>query len=140
MAKRSSAKTQIVRYTTPAPYRAAAPIIKVTAPRAAPVKKHRRGRRRGHEGGTTTKTMMGMVIGGFLLGYVDKNMTTMPTIPVLGKAGTIAVVGYIVAKHGHIPIAMDVAKAAAAVAAYEYGSTGKVSGDEGNGVGIASQI
>lgn len=127
MAKKTATATRTIVRTIAAP----APIVRY---RQAPKKKvhHRRG-----GGQSAQKVMMGMVVGGFALGFLDKSGTAIPTLPVLGRAGTIAVAAYFMGgKRGH-GILADVAKAAAAVAAYEYGSKGSVSGDDGN---IASQV
>lgn len=82
---------------------------------------------------TPEKVLMGMAMGGFALGFIDKSRTTaLPTIPVLGRAGTIALAAHVIGK-GRPGLLTDVRNAAAAVAAYEMGSTGKVSGDEVHG-------
>ncbi len=89
-------------------------------------KKAKHHRRSG--GQSSQKVLTGMVIGGFILGYIDKSQTNFPVIPVLGKAGTIAVAAHFFAK-GKAGMATDVRNAAAAVAAYEYGNKGSISGD-----------
>jgi hypothetical protein len=101
-------------------------VVRVSEPRGKTKKKgHRAGRK------SSEKTLMGLAIGGLVLGFLDKQGTTMqlPTIPVLGKAGTIAVVAHFLGK-GKVGIVTDIRNAAAVVAAYEYGSTGKVAGDD----------
>lgn len=98
--------------------------VRVSAPRAT--KKHKGGVRRQ----SSEKVLMGMAMGGFILGYIDKTQTNIPTIPILGRAGTIAVAAHFFAK-GRPGIATDVRNAAAAVAAYEYGNKGSISGAEG---------
>ena len=99
-------------------------------------KKHRKGRH--HKGGGSSKKLvMAMAIGGGILGYIDKHVTTLPTIPMLGKAGTIAVIAYLVGDKFKVPMARDVALAAAAVAGYEYASAGKIAGDVS---GVAAQF
>lgn len=99
--------------------------VRVSAPRPKKVK------RVGSRGQSSQKILTGMVIGGFILGYIDKTQTNIPTIPVLGKAGTIAVAAHFFAK-GKPGMATDVRNAAAAVAAYEYGNKGSISGAEGS--------
>jgi hypothetical protein len=141
MAKRTSTRTAIVRAI---PMRAPAPIIKVSAPRAAPSrKKHHRRHRGGGARAVNVKTMMGAAIGGAVMGFVDKSFTNLPTLPVIGRAGTIALAAYMLASKGGGggigAIARDVALAAAAVAGYELGKEGKVSGDVMGGA-IASQV
>lgn len=137
MAKRSHSRA-IVRAV---PMRASAPVIRVSAPRA-PRKKHRRS----HVGGAaklSQKTMMAAAIGGAALGFIDKQFPTLPTIPMIGRAGTIALVAYMLSGRGGIgAIAKDVALAGAAVAGYELGKEGKISGEimgQGSG-GVVDQV
>jgi hypothetical protein len=141
MAKRSSSRA-IVRAV---PMRASAPVIRVSAPRAPSRKKHRRSHSVGGSAKVTQKTMMAAAIGGAALGFVDKNFPTLPTIPMLGRAGTIALVAYMLAGRGGLgTIAKDVALAGAAVAGYELGKEGKISGGEIMGVpgagGVMPQV
>ena len=74
------------------------------------------------------KVLMGMAIGGFALGFIDKSGTAIPTIPLLGRAGTIALAAHFIGK-GRAGVLTDIRNAAAAVAAYEMGSTGKIAGE-----------
>lgn len=81
---------------------------------------------------STEKALMGMVVGGFVLGFLDKPGgpgANIPTIPMLGKAGTIALAAHFLGK-GKPGMVTDVRNAAAAVAGYEFGYKGSVSGDE----------
>jgi hypothetical protein len=138
MAKRVAARSAIVRA---APMRAPQ-IIRVSAPRATTKKKHHR--RRGGSGGhaLNQKTLIGAAVGGAALGFIDKQFPTLPTIPMLGRAGTIAVIAYMLAGKGGGTfggIARDVALAGAAVAGYELGGTGKVSGGD-EVMGLAPQV
>jgi hypothetical protein len=101
----------------------------VVRPAVAPAK-HGKGKghhRRHHV--SAEKALMGFVIGGFALGWIDKSATAIPTIPILGKAGTIAVAAHFFGK-GKPGLVTDLRNAAAVVAAYEYGSTGKIAGDD----------
>jgi len=89
------------------------------------------------------RTMAGAALGGALLGFIEKQFPTLPTVPLIGRKGTIALIAYFVAKKGGTmaSIARDVGLAAAAIAGNELGSTGKVSGDIADQVhGIASQV
>lgn len=84
-------------------------------------------------------------LGGAALGFIDKSLgATIPTIPLLGRAGTIALGAYLLAKGKGKGIMRDVALAAAAVAGYQLGHDGKVSGVFGNVPdqvhGIAAQV
>lgn len=122
---RSRARTALVRAV---PMRA--PVIRVSAPRAP---SRRTRHRRHHSVGTgkvNQKTMMAAALGGAVLGYIDKTFTNIPTVPILGRAGTIAVAAYFLSGRGGLgTIARDVALAGAAVAGYELGKEGHVSGE-----------
>jgi hypothetical protein len=78
---------------------------------------------------SSEKVLIGLIVGGFGLGFLDKSAVAIPTIPVLGKAGTIAVAAHFFGK-GKPGLVTDVRNAAAVVAAYEFGSKGSVSGDD----------
>lgn len=90
----------------------------------------------------TPHVLMGAAIGGAVLGFIDKQFPTLPTIPLLGKPGTIALLAYFAGKQGFAPgIARDVALAGAAIAGHELGLLGRISGDIAPQVsGIASQV
>lgn len=133
-ARRRTTTTSIVRVApSPRPY---APVIKLNVPRsrAATVhhKKHRRHHRSSSGGPLTPKHLLGVAIGGAVYGFIEKKWgPNLPTIPIIGKAGTITVAAYFLSKRGGMGGGMirDVAIAGAVVAGYQLGSTGKVSGD-----------
>jgi hypothetical protein len=131
---KSAPRTQIIRA------RPVAPIIRVSAPRAPA---HHRKHHRRHSVGAAKvnqKTLMAAAVGGAVLGFVDKSFPTLPTIPILGRAGTIALAAWMLSGRGGIgAIARDVALAAASVAGYELGKEGKVSG-EIMGATLAPQV
>ena len=121
-----------------------APVVRVSVPRATPAK---RGGRRHHKSGggaLTTERMFGAALGGGVLGLVDKMFPNLPTIPVLGKAGTLAALAYFFAKGKGSGVARDAAIAGASIAGYQLGKEGKVSGDLMGDiapqVGVASQV
>lgn len=138
MARRRAQK-QTISYPM---VRQSAPIIRVSAPRAAPKKKHRRRKSGGSGfGGGQMNSLVNHALGGAAFGFIEKSFPTLPTIPFLGRAGTIALGAYFLG--GKSPgIMRDIACAAAAIAGYELGNTGKISGpDYQYGVhGIASQV
>jgi hypothetical protein len=118
--------------------------VVVVTPQSAPVQRRRRssggvtrrrkgsGRRRrstaGGEGNYQNK-MVAVGMGGVVYGFLEKQWPNMPTIPIVGKSGTIAAVCYFMGpKHR---IIRDVGIAAAAIAGYSFGKTGTVSGDGG---------
>jgi hypothetical protein len=117
-----------------APYRAPRAQAPIVVRVANPSGKGK-GKGKHHKGGgrrqSSEKVLMGLVIGGFAMGYLDKAGgmgANIPVIPVLGKAGTIAVAAHLFAK-GRPGIATDIRNAAAVVTAYEFGLKGSVSGD-----------
>jgi hypothetical protein len=96
-------------------------------------KKHHRGHKRSALalGGLVTQSQVTAAIGGAALGFIQKQFTTLPSIPMLGKNGTIALAATLLSKH--FPLAKDIATAAIVVSAYQLGSDGKVSGEEVEG-------
>jgi hypothetical protein len=136
-------QTKIIRMNAP---RAAAPIVVRTSssPARRKVVRHRRSRV-GGAAGLNGKTIAGVVIGGALLGWIEKNYgAKLPVIPVLGTKGTIAIGAYFAHKQGFArEISRDVCIAAAATAGYQLGKEGKVSGDvDGDDYvnGVAAQV
>jgi hypothetical protein len=131
MAKTRSAG--MVRYVAP---RASAPIIIRSSPRAAPKKK--KHHRKGHGGGALTQTrMIELAVGGAAYGFIEKQFgAQLPTLPIVGRAGTLTLLAYYMAK-GKGGIMRDVAICGAVLSGYQIGSTGKISGDV---MGIAAQI
>lgn len=118
--------------------RAAAPIIRVSAPRAraAPAKRRRSSRRSSvggsmGVGGLVSNEAIQMAIGGALYGYAVKSglVAKLPAIPVLGRTGTAAILLDYWSRHGGGNIAHRAARAAAAIAGYQLGAEGKISGD-----------
>jgi len=91
---------------------------------------------------------MGTAIGGAVLGFIEKQFPTLPTVPLLGRAGTIALGAHFLSKQGRRSsgIFRDVALAGAAIAGYQLGKEGKVSGEDVSGElaeqvrGIAAQV
>jgi hypothetical protein len=124
--------------------------IRISVPRAAPIKKRRAGRRRSHAGGgilshgtggaMSAKKSTSLAVGGFLYGFIEKNWgSQLPTIPLIGKSGTIALAAYFLG--GKSPgLIADVGNAASVIAGYSFGSTGKVSGLAPQVSGIAAQV
>lgn len=75
------------------------------------------------------KSMQGMALGGFGVGLIEKNFgAKLPTIKMLGRKGTIAAAVYFLKpKERWI---QKVGLAAAAMAGYEFGKEGKVTGED----------
>src|SRR5262245_18606938 len=137
MARRRST-ARIIPFTA----RAASPTI-ITVPSGGTTRRRSRrsggismrrrsGRRRGKAvaggGGFFNQERIGAMAGGFLLGVLDKQGTSLPTIPVLGRAGTLGVGLYFLGKQFRMPMAVHASTAALAIATYELGNKGSISG------------
>jgi hypothetical protein len=112
--------------------RAAAPIVRVSAPRAPAKRRRMSPRRRGSGvGGIVSNEAIQMAIGGALYGYAVKSglVAKLPAIPVLGRTGTAAILLDYFSRHGGGQLAHRAARAAAAIAGYPLGAEGKISGD-----------
>jgi hypothetical protein len=109
----------------------AKPII--IRPVAAKPVKHKHHRRHGGGSGLMNKERMGIVLGGFAVGFLQKQGIKLPALPVLGEAGTIGLAAYFLSGNGKNKLASEICTAALAIAAYEMGSTGAVVGENGNG-------
>ena len=94
------------------------------------------------------KHLFGVAVGGAVYGFIEKKFTNLPTLPVIGRAGTIAAIGYFLGRKGGGMaggIIRDTTLAAAVIAGYQLGSTGKISGDVDGDIadqihGIAAQV
>ena len=97
------------------------------------VKKAKSFRRKHYSGGARglfEGKRMGIMMGGFAVGMIQKSGITIPELPLLGQAGTIGVAAYFLSGGGRNKLADEVATAALAIAAYELGSTGKIVGGD----------
>lgn len=127
-ATRSAPVTKIVK--------AAAPIIRVSAPRAPAKRRHHRRRRSsslgGMTGGLISNEAIQMAVGGALYGFAVKQgiVDKLPAIPVLGRTGTAAILLDYWSRHGGGQLAHRAARAAAAIAGYQLGHDGSISGDD----------
>jgi hypothetical protein len=91
--------------------------------------------------------MIGSAIGGAALGFLEKTFPNIPTVPLIGKKGTVAIVAYFLHKRGGFGghLVRDIGLAAAVLAGYQLGKEGRVDGDVMGDLapqvsGIASQI
>ena len=87
----------------------------------------------------------GTALGGAALGFVEKQWPNAPTLPLLGRAGTIALAAYFFGGKSKPGLMRDIAIAGAVVAGYELGKTGKIAGDVDGEVtpqigGLAAQV
>lgn len=109
-----------------------APIVRVTAPR--PVR--RRGRRRSSGGGRIGSGLISnetvqMAIGGLAYGYAVKIgiVEKLPAIPLIGRTGTAALLLDYASRHGGGELCRRASRAAAAIAGYQLGHEGSITGD-----------
>lgn len=72
-----------------------------------------------------------MALGGAIYGFAVKSgiVAKLPEIPVLGRTGTAAIVLDYWSRHGGGRLVHTAARAAAAIAGYQLGAEGKISGD-----------
>ena len=81
--------------------------------------------------------MVGHGVGGFAVGFIEKSFPNLPTLPLIGRKGAIALGAFFL--HGKHPLVADIGLAAAAISGYELGSAGHITGDVMGGT-IASQM
>lgn len=107
-----------------------------------PIKTRHRRRHGGGGGGGFTrsakgKRMVGVAIGGFGYGIIEKSFPTLPTLPIVGKAGTVAIAAYFFG--GTNELVNDIGIAAAAIAGYQLGKEGAISGyDDHHGLAAST--
>jgi hypothetical protein len=130
-AKHKSGSHALARWSPP---RTAKPIvIRTTKVVKSKHKRHHRHHGGGMIGGLLNKTRLGIVVGSFAVGLLEKQaiFTSLPSLPLIGKTGTIGVAAYLLSGGGRNRIADEVCTAAFALAAYELASTGTVVGADG---------
>jgi hypothetical protein len=124
--KTKSRSHALVRYSTPKPI-----VIRQTK---LVKPKHRRHHGGGHGSGTLmNKTRMGVVAGAFAVGILEKQgiMSSLPTLPFVGRTGTIGIGAYLLSNGGRNKLADEICTAALVIAAHELASTGTIVGAEG---------
>jgi hypothetical protein len=125
----ASAGAKIIRM----PVRQAAPIIKVSAPRAPAKRKRTHHRRRSSVGGGIVQnSTLQYALGGLLYGFVVKSglVQKLPAVPVIGRTGLAAIGLDYWARHGGGDMVRKTANAAAVIAGFQFGSTGSVLGQD----------
>jgi len=87
---------------------------------------------RGALGGFLGPKNMGLMMGAFAVGVLEKQnmLQQLPSLPFIGRTGTIGLAAHFIAG-GKPGLATDVATAALVIAAHELGSTGSIVGDGG---------
>jgi hypothetical protein len=83
-------------------------------------------------GGLISNESIQMAVGGALYGFAVKQglIDKLPAIPVLGRTGTAAILLDYWSRHGGGQLAHRAARAAAAIAGYQLGHEGKISGSD----------
>jgi hypothetical protein len=76
------------------------------------------------------KNLMGVAIGALALGFIEKQAFNLPTLPVIGKKGTLAVGAYFLGGKNKPGLMRDICVAATVLAAHEFGEKGSISGDD----------
>lgn len=92
--------------------------------------KRRRHRTGGGSGAGIQQKIQAMAIGGFCYGQLVKNFPTLPQIPGLGRAGSVAALVYFLKPSS--TILQNVGIAAAVIAGNSFGMSGSVAGDDGS--------
>ena len=91
----------------------------------------------------TPKSLLAVGLGGAAFGYLEKTFPNFPSLPLIGRSGTIAIAAYFLSKRGGMGggIVRDIALAGAAITGCQLGKTGVVSGDVmGDDDGLAAQV
>lgn len=132
--RRKSSKAIVVRPSFGG-FRAPSPIV-VTRTRTVHAKPKKKPRRHssgggGIAGGLTSRHELVLDGAAYVLGYADKQGVKVPTVPVLGRAGSIALGLYLAGKFMRSPMLLAGARAARTIALYELGNKGQVSGVHG---------
>lgn len=131
----AKAKAQVVRWSPPSQSfgRQAPIVVNIPKPRAIAVSKPKvKHRRRRSGGGIGAKAdLFGPVIGGYGLAMIEKYAgDKLPTVPLIGRKGTIGLMAYFWNKHHPSTIARDIAIVALGLAGYQMGKDGHIDGDE----------
>ncbi len=115
-----TASRQIIYRPAPAPK---VQVVRVSSPKPA-----KRAKRRASGGGGGGAPIHYIAAGGLALGLLEKADLGLPTIPLLGKTGTLALGLYVYSRMSKSRLARDLASGAAAVAAYQLARDGGISG------------
>lgn len=123
MARRRTALALRPAFSYP---RTPAPIV---IRQSAPMTKHK-GKRRSVKAGGITMTQAAVT--GLVLGLAEKSgiMANLPTVPLIGKKGLAALGLAFYSRHGGGKWAKGAAVLLAGISAYQYGSTGAISGED----------
>jgi hypothetical protein len=95
-----------------------------------PKKHHHSRKSSGGNRGLTDPKRMGIIVGGFAVGMIQKQGLPLPKLPFVGEAGTIGLAAYFLSDNGKNKLADEICTAALTIAAYELGNTGAIVGGE----------
>jgi hypothetical protein len=90
--------------------------------RSAPKRRGKSG-----NGGSIEKRLQNTALGGLAFGLLVKNFPNLPTLPGVGRSGTVALAIYFLKPKNKL--LQDLGVASAAIAGYTFGETGTVAGD-----------
>jgi uncharacterized membrane protein YccC len=76
--------------------------------------------------GRRPNAIIGAAIGGAAYGFIVKSFPQLPTMPLIGKSGTVAALCYFFG--GRQPLIRDIGIAAASIAGYTLATQGKIEG------------
>jgi hypothetical protein len=125
-------KTIILRSAAPpAHHQPSRPVVIVQKVKAA-AKHHAR---RVGMGAYEERHRLGAIAGGFALGMIDKSAIDFPTLPFLGRAGTLGLAAWGLSRMTKNEWASHAATGLLAIAAYELSKEGTISGEEYGGGG-----
>jgi len=82
----------------------------------------------GGSGGSIEKRLQNTALGGLAFGLLVKNFPNLPTLPGVGRSGTVALAIYFLKPKNKL--LQDLGVASAAIAGYTFGETGTVAGDD----------
>jgi len=130
------------RRSTAALVRSSVPTVRIAVPRAPAPMTHgraakrlaRRAGKRAAASGALAPMTAALVSAG--IGYAEKSgmLSMLPSVPAIGRKGTLALAAFAWQRFaGGGKLARDIAIVSAALAGYELGKTGTVSGDDYEG-------
>lgn len=123
--KRTQVRTQVVQPKRSSGGGGAVVVVRETAGRVG--RAVRRSRATGGEAAGLQKRMQASAIGGFGVGFIEKQFgAQIPSLPVIGRKGAIAMGVYFFKPKSKM--IQDVGVAAAALAGYQFGKEGKIDG------------
>jgi hypothetical protein len=83
--------------------------------------------------------MGGYFAGGAAVGWIEKTWgEKLPILPIIGRKGAIALGAYYL--RSSFPFAADVARAGAAIAGYQFGHDGSISGEDDEVGSVAREV